>query len=128
MREYQTKRSREHMPNAVYMKTIYQIRDYYRLVENLQDSLDAQPDPSQPHVKGGTPGSSTESKAMKRERDRDIVAAIDKALEQIPEEYRKGVWQAVMYGSPYPDDAATNTYSRYKADFIAYAAVKLGFL
>ena len=127
-KEYQTKHSKNILPRAVYMKTVYQIRDYHRLKENLQDALDEQPAPRQPSVSGTNKGSVVETKAIKRERDRDIVKGIDEAIETIPEEYRHGVWQAVMYNSPYPEDAALSTYSRYKAEFIVMVAYNLGFI
>lgn len=127
-KEYQTKHSRDILPRAVYMKTIYQIRDYYRLKENLDDVMDEQPDPRQPHVSGSKKGSVVETKAIRRERDRDIVSGIDDALEDIPREYRHGVWQAVMYNAPFPDDAARRTYSRHKARFIIMVARNLGFI
>lgn len=119
--DYQTKREKA-IENDIWKITLATIRGYYRRKENLQDAIDEQPDPRQPHVKGGEKGSQTEAKAMKRERDRDVVAAIDRALESIPEEYRHGVWQKVMYNSPYPDDAAPNTYTRYKAEFVIRAS------
>lgn len=127
-KEYQTKHSKNILPRAVYMKTVYQIRDYHRLKENLQDTLDEQPAPRQPSVSGTKKGSVVETKAIKRERDYDIVKGIDEAIETIPEEYRHGVWQAVMYNSPYPEDAALSTYSRYKAEFIVMVAYNLGFI
>ena len=127
-KEYQTKHSKNILPRAVYMKTIYQIRDYHRLKENLQDTLDEQPAPRQPNVSGTKKGSVVETKAIKRERDHDIVKGIDEAIEIIPEEYRHGVWQAVMYNSPYPEDAALSTYSKYKAEFIVMVAYNLGFI
>lgn len=127
-KEYQTKHSKNILPRAVYMKTVYQIRDYHRLKENLQDTLDEQPAPRQPSVSGTKKGSVVETKAIKRERDHDIVKGIDEAIETIPEEYRHGVWQAVMYNSPYPEDAALSTYSRYKAEFIVMVAYNLGFI
>ncbi|MBQ8933917.1 MAG: hypothetical protein IJ061_06505 [Lachnospiraceae bacterium] len=125
MREYQTEKEKI-LPKDVYMTTLHMIRGYYRRKENLQDMIDEGPDPRQPHVKGGATGSPVESKAMKRERDRDVVAAIDRALKEIPEEYRHGVWQKVMYNAPYPDDAALKTYSNHKATFVILAASYLG--
>ena len=125
MREYQTKKEKV-LPNDIWKITIGYIRGYYRRKENLQDMVDEQPDPRQPHVQGGVPGSPTEAKAMKRENDRDVVAAIDKALDSIPKEYRHGVWQKVMYNSPYPEDANVKTYSNYKAEFVIRTAKYLG--
>lgn len=125
MREYQTLKEKV-LPKDVYMTTLHMIRGYYRRKENLRDAIDASPSPDQPHVSGGMPGSPTESKAMKRERDRDVVAAIDKALDAVPAEYRHGVWQKVMYNAPYPDDANVKTYSKYKSEFVVLAAYYMG--
>lgn len=124
-REYQTQKEKV-LPSDIWKITISYIRGYYRRLENLRDMIDEQPDPRQPHVQGGVKGSPTETKAQRRERDRAVVAAIDQALETIPEEYRHGVWQKVMYNNPYPDDAAISTYSRYKSAFIIKTAQNLG--
>lgn len=125
MREYQTRKEKV-LPKDVYMTTLNMIRGYYRRKENLEDIIDEGPDPRQPHAKGGQPGDPTRSKAMKRWDDREVVTAIDKALDAVPKEYRHGVWQKVMYNAPYPDDAAAKTYSNYKAQFVIRAAVYLG--
>ena len=128
MKDYQTAKERVVLPKDVYMQTIWKIRGYYRMKENMDAAIDEQPDPRQPHVKGGTPGSQTEAKAMKREHDRDLVTAIDRALDSIPKEYRRGVWQKVMYNAPYPDDAHVSTYSKYKGEFVIRAAKYMGMI
>ena len=125
MREYQTEKEKI-LPKDVWLTTLATIRGYYRRKENLRDIIDEQPDPRQPHVNGGGKSSQTESKVMQREHDRDIVAAIDEALDSIPKEYRHGVWQKVMYDAPYPEDAAPKTYTNYKAEFVIRAAKYLG--
>ena len=127
-KEYQPKHTRDILPRAVYMKTIYQIRDYYRLKENLRDVVDEQPDPRQPHTAGLAKGSVVETKAIRREKDRDIISGIDEALHTIPQEYQHGVWQAVMYNAPYPKDADPSTYTRHKSRFIIMVARNLGFI
>lgn len=127
-KEYQPKHTRDILPRAVYMKTLYQIRDYHRLKENLEDIIDEQPDPRQPQVFGTRKGSVVETKAIKREKDKAIVDGIDKALRNVPKEYRHGVWQAVMYNAPYPKDADPSTYTRHKSRFIIMVARNLGFI
>ena len=124
MRDYQTKRERA-IPNDVWRMTIDIIRGYYRRKENLKDLVDETPDKCA-HSSGGIPGSPVETKAIKRERDRDIVVAIDKALNEVPEEYRHGVWQKVLYNAPYPHDADKTTYSRHKSEFVLRVAFYLG--
>ena len=127
-KEYQPKKSKTILPRAVYMMTIYQIRDYYRLKEKLQDTIDGRPDPWQVRASGYRKGSSVEIKAIRRERDRNVVTGIDKALESIPEEYRSGVWWSVQENRRFPDDAAREKYSRYKSKFILMTAVNVGFI
>ena len=108
MGEYQRKRGKYILPGTVYMKTIYQIRDYYRLKEKIQDTIDESPDPHQPHVSGSKKGSPTESKAFKI--------------------YRDGVWASVMFNEPYPQDADRTTYGRHKSRFVFTVAAYLGWV
>ena len=110
------------------MKTVYQIRDYYRLKEKVQDTIDESPDPHQPHTSGGRKNSPTETKALKISGDCKIIRAIDKAKEEVPEEYREGVWRSVMYNEPYPLDAARSTYGMHKSRFVYMVADNLGWL
>lgn len=128
MRDYQRRKGKYILPGTLYMKTIYQIRDYYRLKERLDDIAQEQPDPRQPHVSGGRKGSATEMKAIRREHDRNAVRAIEKARDLIPKEYRQGVWDSVLYREPYPSDAARKTYSEYKSKFVYKVAEYLGWI
>ena len=128
MKEYQPKAACQLMPRAVYMKTIYQIRDYDRLKQKLADLIVQGQDPTQPKVSSGGKTSPVESAAMKRENDAFIVGVIDKALQKIPAEYRIGVWQAVRENTPYPKDADKSTYGRYKTEFIYRVARGLHFI
>lgn len=128
MSERMTKMEKQYLPRDVFYETVWIIRGYDRRKKRLEDIVDEQPDPRQPHVKGGMPGSPVHTKASKRERDRDIVAAVDKALQQVPKEYRKGVWNKVAYQERYPDDADPSTYSRYKSVFIIQTAINLGYI
>ena len=128
MSNYGKKRGKYVLPGTVYMKTIYQIRDYHRLKEKIKDTIDAGPDPGEVHVSGSRNGSVTERKAMQVYDDGLIVDAIEKALTEIPEEYRKGVWHSVMYREPYPIDAARSTYSLHKSRFVYMVARYLGWV
>ena len=128
MKEYQRKRGKYILPGTVYMKTLYQIRDYYRLKEKIQDTIDEGPDPKQTHVSGSRRGSVTESKALKIYNDSTIVTAIEKARDEIPKEYRDGVWKSVMHNEPYPLDAARSTYGIHKSRFVYAVAAYLGWV
>lgn len=126
MRDYQRKRGKYVLPGTVYMKTLYQIRDYYRLKEKIKDTIEESPDPRQPHASGSKKGSPTETKAFRIYNDDTIVTAIEKARDEIPEEYRDGVWRSVMYNEPYPIDAGRSTYGLWKSRFVCTVARYLG--
>ena len=129
MRDYQRQKNNQyHMPNAVYKQTLWQIRDYYRMKEELQNILDESPPPPDGLPHGSGAGQPVEAKVIRRERYADKVRAIDKAIASVPEEYRTGVWQAVQYNAPYPEDAGRNTYGRWKARFVHEAAYELGLI
>ena len=128
MRLYQRHRGKYTLPGTVYMKTIYQIRDYYRLKEKIASVIEGSPDPGEVHVAGGKQSSVTEQKAIKISGDNQIIAAIDNALLTVPDEYREGVWENVMVDRPYPADAARSTYGMYKSRFVYNTADNLGWI
>lgn len=118
MKDYQRKTGKYILPGNLYMQTVYQIRDYHRLKEEADAILNESPPPpdGQPH--GSSKKGEVERKAMRREKILQTVRVIDDAKEQIPEEYRKGVWENVMYRAAFPDDAHRNTYGLHKSRFI----------
>lgn len=121
------KNNRYILPTAVWNKTIWQIRDYYRLKEARDDIIYQRgADDGMPH--GSGTGDPTFQKAEKLSRVTDVVKAIEDALKQIPQEYRKGVWDNVQFRSPYPDDAARRTYGRMKARFVFLVARRLDYV
>lgn len=76
--------------------------------------------------RASTPGRPTEGKALKLLRTSDYCSAIESALNEIPTEYRRGVFHNICYGSMFPDDAAYSTYKRWRQRFIYTVALKLG--
>ena len=128
MRERVRRKGKYVLPGTVYMKTVYQIRDYHRLREKIQDLIDASPSKEDVQVRVSRQGSVTERKALKISDDCSIVRAIEKAREDIPEEYRAGVWNSVMYNEPYPQDAARSTYGMHKSRFVYTVAEYLGWI
>lgn len=122
------KNNRYILPTAVWNKTIWQIRDYYRLKEARDDIIYQRGsfDDGMPH--GSGTGDPTFRKAEKLARVTDVVKVIEDALEQIPQEYRKGVWDNVQFRSPFPMDADRTTYGRLKSRFVFTVAKKLDYL
>lgn len=82
-----------------------------------------------PNVNGACNTNSVSDKvsnvAAKRERFLYYVATIEQALQQIPPEYRDGVWNNIQHRTPYPHYAGRATYGRYKAKFIYLVAEEL---
>ena len=127
MRDYQRKKNNTYiLPRAVWNQTIWAIRDYYRLKEEADSIITSSPSSDGSGSHSG-PGDPTYAKAVKRERLMKRVDIIDQSLARIPQEYRKGVWENVMYGSRFPDDAHRVTYSRHKSRFVYIVAEKMGF-
>lgn len=125
---YQRQKNNKYiLPAAVYNKTIWQIRDYYRLKE-AQDSIIYQRGSSDGTPRGSGVGDPTFYKAEKLARALDIVRVIEDALKEIPQEYRKGIWDSIQFRSPYPIDADRSTYGRLKSRFVYTVAKKLDYI
>lgn len=93
--------------------------------ESVEDTILATP------VHDGMPrgrdhGDSTAAKAMKlSDSIMRRIRAVEEAKRDIPEEYMHGVWNNIQYRMPFPDDAARETYSRYKSKYIYRVAERL---
>lgn len=125
MREYQPKREYPYkLPKAVYYQALYAVRDYDRVKReyNTMLGLSASPD-GQP--RSTAPGDPTGRLAIRRTELSDRLTAIDRALCEIPKEYRRGVANNVMYGSPYPYMASIATWSRWRRKFLYFVAAYL---
>lgn len=125
MKDYQPKKQRQYLlPHNTYMETIYIIRSYDSLKQECADILLSSPD----HDCGPSgSGISNEplSYVIKTEERTRRIDAIDKAMEKIPPEYRRGVYENIAYRKPFPSDAARATYSRYKQRMIYHTAREL---
>lgn len=126
MRDYQRQRKNPYLlPHNVYKQVLYLVKDYDRLRSEQEDILnsaainDGMPrslDPSDP----------TQRKAERLDRIADQLRAIEGAAVQIPEEYRRGVWNNVLYGMPYPITAGIATWKRWRARYIWHVARRAG--
>ena len=126
MRDYQPEKNNPYwLPKSLYRRTLYLIRDYDRMVEEKED---IPTDKATGGQGGGGIGDRTGSAGVRAAEISRDIAAVDHAMEMIPEEYRGGVWQSVAYSLPYPRDADRRTYSRWKSRFIYYVAANKGWL
>ena len=129
MRDYQRKKDNKYiLPRAIWHATLWVIRDYDRMKAEAEAILAESPPPPDGLPKGSGTGDSTASKAIRRAELLGKCRAIEEALEAIPVEYRKGVWEAVTEWKRYPDDAARRTYQRAKGKFVYEAATRLKML
>lgn len=126
MTEYQRKKNNKYiLPQAVYLSVLWTIRDYTRLKEEADAVLYESPSMYSGSVKSSAISDPTYNKAAKREGYLTKINAIDKAKDEIPKEYRKGVWDNIQYRSAFPLDAARSTYGYYKSQFIFNVARNL---
>lgn len=113
MRNYQRKKNNPYLlPHNLYMRMLYLVRDYERIRSEREDILNGSPPVDGiPHVGVGNP---TEQKAIKLAMLGRECEAVEKAIETIPKEYRKGVLRSINDKEPYPITAGEATYRRYK--------------
>ena len=126
MRNYQPKRNNPYrLPHNVYMQCLYAIRDYARLKEERLDILHSSP------IHDGQPGGSevadvTANKAIRLEQLSKMCEDVEQALIQVPEEYRKGVMDNILYGVSYPLNAYPDTYRRWRYRLVYFVAKNKG--
>ena len=128
MTEYQRKKNNPyHLPHALYMQTVYAIRDYHRLKDQLNDKygLRAVANDGQPHGTGKSDPTAQQAMELYDSYAAYMCRVIDDALLEIPEEYRRGVWDNIQSYTRFPDDAHRNTYGRWKARFIYIVSQKI---
>ena len=128
MRDYQRQKNNKYiLPRAVYHKTLWQIRDYYRLKEEAEGILHESAPVSDGTPRGTAIGDPVHAKAVRREESLRMIKVIEDEINRIPDEYQKGVWDSIQYGSRYPANADRTTYGRWKSFFVYNVAEKLGY-
>ena len=125
MRNYQPKKNNPYiLPSNLYMRMLYLVRDYNRLKEEYANILHEMPH-NDGMPKGNMTGDPTLEKVLKTESISREVGAVEQALYQVPQEYRKGVFDNICYGDKFPIIAGEATYRRWRCRFIYYIAKNL---
>ncbi len=107
------------------MMTLWYIRTYPGLKAQYDAVLTGSPaQDGQP--KSPMPGDPTAAKAAKLEKLHDDMKPIEDALEFIPEEYRKGIWENIVFRKTYPDYAGRKTWKRWRQRYIYKVAILSG--
>lgn len=120
------KNNRYYLPKNLYMRTVYLIRDYIRLKEEYDDMLDESF--SGEGLGGSTISDPTPVRAAKVYECARCIRAITDALSVIPEDYRSGVFENIVFGERYPDYAAVSTWSRNRSRFIYEVARNMNWI
>lgn len=127
MRNRQPAKTKTLLPHNVYMSVLYIVRDYPRS-KALRDAIINETPPQVVGRADGKISAPTEAKAIRLTELRDKCNAVDMALRSIPEEYRSGVFNNVVYGFRYPDIAHRSTWSRWRMRFLYHTAKNLHLL
>lgn len=110
---------------VLYNKTLWRIRDYNRLKDVADGIIQQSHEQSEPTGKTNKTSDTVLNAVVKREKYLTEIKTIDECLDLIPQEYRKGIWNNIMYNEPYPIYADRSTYGRWKSKFIHDVAQKL---
>lgn len=127
MRDYQRKKTKYILPAAVYHRTLWTIRDYHRIKDELCLMVVVGGNKGEGPSSGAT-GDPTFNIAVKHGDYIDIINAIDNAKEVIPPEYINGIWNNILYSARYPKDSERSTYGHMKSRFIYEVAKNLHYI
>ncbi len=109
------------LPKEVYHRTQWLIRDYPRLKAEYEAAINQSPVmDGQP--KGTGISDPTEREAELRLKYGEDVSAIEKGFSRVPEEYRKGLYEAIVLRKRYPDYAGLSTWKRWRQRLVFYVA------
>ena len=120
MRDYYLKTSE--IPEELYRQTLFMIKDYDRMKEEYDNAIWDSPEPPDGQPRGSNAGDPTSREGLKRAELFRKLQAIEQAKLSLPEEYRDGVWNNVLYKTPYPKSAHRKTWWQYKTAFILRVA------
>lgn len=109
-------------------RALWLVRDYPNIKHRLDllDGYGTGQGDGQP--KARTPRSPVEGLAIKRAALSDQLKPVDLAFEEIPEEYRAGLWSAIVERKRYPDYAAPITWKRQRQKLLWHVAYFAGYL
>ena len=122
------KNNKFYLPKTLYRRVISVIKDYDRMRIEADNILFGTPNKDIATF-SGLVNKPTEKAAIRLAQYTNELEAIEKALEQIPKEYRKAVFRNVAFGERFPaEGAAYKTWLRWRKRFINYCAELLGLI
>lgn len=125
------------MPNSVYRRSLALVRDYCRLVEEVDAITQASPaNDGQPH--GSEPGDPTAAAAIRREEMLKDIKAVENALHLVPHEIRLIIFENIaggpdgkgipLYKFPESHWIHRNTISNWRTRFLRAVARNKGWI
>ena len=133
MKDYQQKKMKNHvLPQPVYRQALWAVKDLLRLKARLGELRMEAYVPGERnmlitcsgygtgYVCDVTGNKATEIANLSRRID-----AIVSAFDAVPEQYRKGIEDKLIYDVPYSDDYHPNTWKRWQQVFIFNVAKNL---
>ena len=89
------------------------IQGYYMRLEAVEEVMESSSHPEGRGGKGGI-GRPVENKALRAAKLHRDIEVVEKALEQLPEYYRRPVLDHIIYRAPWPRIANQKTYRHYQ--------------
>ena len=133
MKDYQQKRMKEHLlPQPVYRQALWAVKDLLRLRSRLSELRRAAYAVGERNLLdrcvrsgGGFVCDSTGNKAVEIANLSWRIDAIVRAFDAVPEKYRTGIEEKLVYDIPYSDEYDPNTWKRWKQVFLYNVAKNL---
>lgn len=100
------------LPHNVYMQVLYLIRDYDRMKAEYDSLVEESPSPPDGMPRGSVTSDPTGNKAVRLEELGRKIRAVEAGRDIVPEEYRKGIWNNIVYRLPY--DTRYTSYRTYR--------------
>ncbi len=135
MNDYQIKSEKSYvLPQAVYRQALYAVKDLDRLRRKLSFLIKTKnkvsiTDPSYLMGGGGLITDLTGNIATEITDTEARINAIESAFDKIPDKYRDGIEEKLVYDVPYDSNVhCMNTWKKYQQMLIYYVAENLRIL
>ena len=133
MKDYQQKKMKDHvLPQPVYRQALWAVKDLLRLKSRLSELrkeayVVGERDLLRPCVGYGSGFvcDSTGNKAVEIANLSWRIDAIVRAFDAVPEKYRIGIEEKLVYDIPYSDEYHPNTWKRWQQVFFYNVAKNL---
>ena len=116
------------LPDDLARQVYWLVKDYDRMKLEYDNAIWNSPGPPDGQPRGNNTGDPTAREAIKRAELFKKIQAIEQSKLEIPEPYRNGIWNNILYRTPYlvgvtgPD---RTTFWKHKSKFFYKVAERL---